>query len=93
MRVAVVGGGIGGLAAGLSWCESELTLKYEAIRKPRTTRTQLLGRRNGEIFHLADGPEQHDRDESLRSLQGAASHGLNEWLFGHDAEASATGSD
>ncbi|KAK7042250.1 FAD/NAD(P)-binding domain-containing protein [Favolaschia claudopus] len=39
---------------------------YQALRYPRTTDTQLAARLNQKIFHLPDGPEQQERDISMR---------------------------
>lgn len=40
---------------------------FEAIRKPRTTFTAVVGRADMKYAHLPDGPEQEARDDLLRS--------------------------
>ena len=60
--------------------------RYEEIRKPRTTRCQEGSRRNGEMYHLADGEEQQRRDASLGSV-ATVPLPQNAWLYGHDVEA------
>jgi len=60
--------------------------RYEETRRPRATRCQEGSRRNGVIYHLADGEAQHERDSGLAAvptLPGAR----NAWLYGHDVEA------
>jgi salicylate hydroxylase len=57
--------------------------RYEETRKPRATRCQEGSRRNGEMYHLADGEQQHSRDVNL----GSATTAQNVWLYGHDVEA------
>jgi salicylate hydroxylase len=39
---------------------------YQDLRLPRTAAVQESSRLNQRIFHLPDGPEQRDRDESMR---------------------------
>jgi salicylate hydroxylase len=39
---------------------------YQDLRLPRTADVQESSRLNQTIFHLPDGPEQRDRDESMR---------------------------
>jgi len=60
--------------------------RYEETRKPRTTRCQEGSRRNGEIYHFADGERQQLRDMSLASATTAPLP-QNVWLYGHDVEA------
>ena len=60
--------------------------RYEESRKPRATSCQEGSRRNGEIYHLADGEEQHLRDLNLSSATTAPLP-QNVWLYGHDVEA------
>lgn len=60
--------------------------RYEERRRPRATRCQEGSRRNGVIYHLADGEAQRERDGGLAAvptLPGAR----NAWLYGHDVEA------
>ena len=60
--------------------------RYEETRKPRATRCQDGSRRNGEMYHLADGEEQRTRDSSLSAVTTAPLP-QNVWLYGHDVEA------
>lgn len=39
---------------------------YQDLRLPRTAAVQESSRLNQHIFHLPDGPEQRERDESMR---------------------------
>jgi salicylate hydroxylase len=60
--------------------------RYEALRKPRTTRVQLLSHARLHANHLPDGPEQQARDVTFAALD-PLSH--NAWMYGHDAELGA----
>jgi salicylate hydroxylase len=60
--------------------------RYEQTRKPRTSRCQEGSRRNGLMYHLADGEDQRNRDVNLASATTAPLP-QNEWLYGFDAEA------
>jgi len=60
--------------------------RYEETRKPRATRCQEGSRRNGEMYHLADGEQQQLRDVSLGSV-ATIPLPQNTWLYGHDVEA------
>jgi salicylate hydroxylase len=55
--------------------------RYEAIRRPRASRVQLMSRGREVRNHLPDGQEQQQRDAEL-----AAGNPLRDsaWLFGHD---------
>jgi salicylate hydroxylase len=69
------------LAAG---AEPALALRrYEALRKPRTTKVQLLSHARLHANHLPDGPEQQARDATF-AAQDPLSH--NAWIYAHDAE-------
>ena len=60
--------------------------RYEEIRKPRTSRVQLMSRGREVRNHLPDGAEQRQRDDRLASgdpLRESA------WLYGYDVEANA----
>jgi salicylate hydroxylase len=59
--------------------------RYEQTRKPRASRCQEGSRRNGIMYHLADGAEQRERDAGLASA-ASASVPQNAWLYGHDVE-------
>jgi salicylate hydroxylase len=58
--------------------------RYESIRRPRASQVQRMSRGREVQNHLADGPEQRERDARLASgeplRQGA-------WLYGYDALA------
>jgi len=60
-------------------------VRYEALRKPRTTRVQMLSHARQHTNHLPDGPEQRARDASLAHEDPLAHNG---WIYGHDAEDS-----
>ena len=58
--------------------------RYEQIRRPRTSQVQLMSRGRELRNHLADGPEQQQRDAQFADgdpLRQSA------WLYGHDLEA------
>jgi salicylate hydroxylase len=59
--------------------------RYEALRKPRTTRVQLLSHARLHSNHLPDGPEQQTRDANF-AAQDPLSH--NAWIYEHDAAVS-----
>jgi salicylate hydroxylase len=61
-------------------------LRYEQTRKPRVSRCQEGSRRNGIMYHLADGEDQRERDANLASAMTAPLP-QNAWLYGHDVEA------
>ena len=57
---------------------------YEAIRRPRASRVQLMSRGRELRNHLPDGPEQAQRDAELGNgdpLRQSA------WLYAHDLDA------
>lgn len=58
--------------------------RYDAIRRPRASRVQLMSRGRELRNHLPDGPEQRQRDAEL-----AAGNPLRDsaWLYGHDLAA------
>jgi salicylate hydroxylase len=60
--------------------------RYEALRKPRTTRVQQMARGNAVGFHLPDGPEQQKRDAALAATAADPVQSFA-MLYGHDAEA------
>ena len=45
--------------------------RYEQTRKPRASRCQEGSRRNGIMYHLADGEDQRNRDANLASATTA----------------------
>jgi 2-polyprenyl-6-methoxyphenol hydroxylase-like FAD-dependent oxidoreductase len=60
---------------------------YETLRLPRASRLQSMSQTNKMRFHLADGPEQQERDAHM--AQGATdwSFAAIAWLYEHDASA------
>ena len=59
--------------------------RYEALRVERATRVQRMSGERRDHHHMPDGPEQLERDAALASQDPL---GHNEWLYGHDVEAS-----
>jgi salicylate hydroxylase len=57
--------------------------RYEELRKPRTTRVQLLSHGRLHANHLPDGPEQQARDAAFAGEDPLAH---NAWIYGHDPE-------
>lgn len=73
---------------------------FESVRRPRCERIQECSRRNGDMWHMADGPAQEARDKALKKddfQEDVTSTGLDEsnpnlwsdrgfqpWLFGHN---------
>jgi salicylate hydroxylase len=68
--------------------------RYESLRRPRTSRVQQLSRENKGRYHLADGPDQLNRDEGMGTTATDFSFDSVRWLYGYDAaaEAAAVGS-
>jgi salicylate hydroxylase len=60
---------------------------YEAIRLPRTSRIQAQSAANKTRFHLADGPQQRERDAQMASGSTDWSTSAIAWVWGHDAAA------
>ena len=58
--------------------------RYDAIRRPRASRVQLMSRGREIRNHLPDGPEQQQRD---RELAGGNPLRDSAWLYGHDLDA------
>ena len=60
---------------------------YEKLRLPRASRLQAMSETNKTRFHLADGPEQQQRDAHM--ARGATDWSLAAiaWLYQHDASA------
>ena len=63
--------------------------RYEALRKPRTTRLQTVSHARLHVNHLPDGPDQRARDARLADEDPLAHNG---WIYGHDAEQVFAGS-
>jgi salicylate hydroxylase len=58
--------------------------RYEAVRKPRTTKLQQASAANRTRFRLPDGDAQRARDEAL-ATSGDRSIANIGWLYAHDA--------
>ncbi|WP_051397296.1 hypothetical protein [Bradyrhizobium elkanii] len=58
--------------------------RYEALRKPRTTKLQQASAANRTRFHLPDGDAQRARDEAM-VLSGDRSIANIGWFYAHDA--------
>lgn len=61
---------------------------YELLRYSRTAATQASSRLNQHIFHLPDGPEQEERDASMRAAMCAE---LAKWGLGSSASTDFNG--
>jgi salicylate hydroxylase len=61
--------------------------RYEALRKPRTTRVQLLSHARLHANHLPDGAEQRARDAAFAGEDPLAH---NAWIYGYDPETGVT---
>jgi salicylate hydroxylase len=59
--------------------------RYENARRPRVDRIHALASANAELFHLADGGAQQNRD---RTFGHVWNHEGLAWLFGYDATRS-----
>ena len=76
----------------------DLLTIYESLRKPRTTRVVKGSTALRDIFHMADGPRQIERDRQLleeEPFEGFpnrwADPVFQRWLFGYDAEKEVEG--
>jgi len=58
--------------------------RYETIRRPRTRQVQVMSRGREVRNHLADGPEQQQRDAEFANGDPL---GQSAWLYGHDLRA------
>jgi salicylate hydroxylase len=58
--------------------------RYEAARRPRTTRVQAASRRTADLLHLPDGDEATRRDALLTDLPRDLA-----WIHGHDVGRAA----
>ena len=61
--------------------------RYEQLRIPRTTRIHALSAGNKTRFHLADGPEQRERDARMQAEATDWSFEAVAWIYGHDARS------
>jgi 2-polyprenyl-6-methoxyphenol hydroxylase-like FAD-dependent oxidoreductase/NADPH:quinone reductase-like Zn-dependent oxidoreductase len=57
---------------------------YSRIRVPRVRKVQDVSFRNATMFHLADGPQQRQRDLMLGDPASPDPLRANAWLYGHD---------
>jgi salicylate hydroxylase len=60
---------------------------YESLRLPRTSRVQAASQANRVRFHLADGPQQLERDAQIRNAATDWFLQAMDWVYGHDAGA------
>ena len=58
---------------------------YEKLRLPRASRLQSMSQTNKTRFHLADGPEQQQRDAHMARGATDWSFAAIAWLYEHDA--------
>lgn len=76
------------LAAGLRGADAATVpaalQRYDAIRRPRAGRVQLMSRGREVRNHLPDGPAQAERDAGLARGNPLAD---SAWLYGHDLDA------
>lgn len=66
----------------------EALRRYEALRRPRTTRIQEGSRTNGKTFHLSDRDQQQQRDQALQNENPL----MQDWLLNYDVEQLLAGS-
>lgn len=59
--------------------------RYEALRRPRTAKIQLIARGNMTRNHLPDGPEQQARDARMLAGDAEWSIGATAWIYDYDA--------
>ncbi|MEU5696166.1 FAD-dependent monooxygenase [Actinosynnema sp. NPDC020468] len=58
--------------------------RYEAARRPRTTRLQEVSHARSHVNHLPDGPEQRRRDRSFADVDPLVANG---WIYEYDPDA------
>jgi len=61
-----------------------LLRRYEQVRLPRVSRLQQMSRANKHRYHMPDGPEQQERDETMAANRERSPETMH-WLFGFDA--------
>ena len=59
--------------------------RYEQLRLPRASRVQAMSATNKTRFHLADGPEQEERDAEMATGSTDWSKTAIAWIYEHDA--------
>jgi salicylate hydroxylase len=57
--------------------------RYEALRRPRTTRLQEVSHARSDVDHLPDGPGQRARDRSFGDSDPLVA---NAWIHGYDPD-------
>jgi salicylate hydroxylase len=62
----------------------EAVRRYETLRIPRASRLQAMSTTNKTRFHLADGPDQRERDAEMATGSTDWSFKAVEWLYAHD---------
>jgi len=63
---------------------------YVALRRPRTTILQERSQAFSKSFHLHDGPEQSERDQTYATVGLRGDPEAMRRLYGHDAEGAAS---
>jgi salicylate hydroxylase len=61
--------------------------RYEALRRERASRVQLVSRERREHHHLPDGEAQRRRDEAMANEDPLR---YSAWIYGHDVEEDLT---
>lgn len=80
-RIAVVGGGIGGLAAA-AFLHRAVPVPADRAHHPPQQASRDRARSN----HLPDGPQQQGRDAALAGEDPLVA---NDWIYSYDPEATA----
>lgn len=57
--------------------------QYEELRRPRTTRIQLVSHERADVNHLPDGPEQQARDAALAEADPLVASG---WIYAYEPD-------
>lgn len=83
LAVCLAEGGVGGDTSAPPGPALE---RYLHTRRERTGEIQTISRRNTEMLHLPDGPQQRERDQHLAASADPRSQ---DWLYGYDAERAA----
>jgi salicylate hydroxylase len=58
--------------------------RYEQLRLPRASRVQAMSAANKTRFHLADGPDQEERDAEMATGSTDWSKTAIAWIYEHD---------
>ena len=67
--------------------------RYEKLRLPRTSRMQTMSATNKTRFHLADGPDQQERDAKMAAGTTDWSIKAIAWVYSYDAAAAVETGD